>query len=469
MRYLISCGIALLTVVCCLSQNKQLLYGLENIPQSLLLNPGGEVNTDKHFGIPFLSGNHFNAGSSGVTVFDIFGDDGGDINAKIREKISELTEDDFFTATQQLELVNIGWRNLEGTYFSAGWYQELDFIAYFPKDLAVLATEGNNDFIGEPFDLGQVNARGDVTSVFHIGINKQVNKKLTVGARAKLYSSVLSISSTSNSGTFTTVPSENGLNVFEHRLQNIDLAFQGSGLASLNELDGSALTSTVIGRTIFSGNYGLGLDLGFTYQLTNKLQLSASAIDIGAIFHATDTETFRAKGDFTLNGIELVFPPLEDGESTFPYYDNLEDEFNQAVTVDTTSTSFVQTRPLKIYGQLAYNFGNFVGGEECDCLKKGQISRVNEAGVHLFAVARPRGPQAAGTLFYRRRFSANFTLKGTYTVDAYSADNIGAAVALDIGEFNFYIAADNLLDSGNIAKANSVSLQLGVNLKWDQE
>ncbi len=470
-RWILTYGVAALATFSCFSQNKQLLYGLENIPQSLMLNPGGEIDAQKHFGIPLFSGIHLNAGSSGVTVYDIFGDDGGDINTKIRDKISELDDKDFFTLTEQLEIVNFGWRSLEGTYFSAGWYQEADFIAYFPKDLAVLASEGNRDYINVPFDIGQVSARGDATSVFHFGMNKQLNRRLTIGARAKLYSSVISLSSTNNTGTFTTVPSENGLNVYEHRLQNVDVAFQSSGLASLTELSGNraGITSKIIGRSLFSGNYGLGVDFGFTYQLTDKVRLSGSALDIGAIFHTTDTETYRVRGDYTLNGIELIFPPIEEGEFTLPYYNDLEDEIEQVVKIDTISKSYVQTRPLKINAQLSYNFGKFIGGAACDCLEKGRIRRVNETGLHLFAIARPKGPQTAATFFYRRRFGSNFSLKGTYTVDSYSADNIGAAMAMDIGKFNFYIAADNLLRLDNLAKANSVSLQLGLNLKWDQE
>jgi hypothetical protein len=89
-------------------------------------------------------------------------------------------------------------------------------------------------------------------------------------------------------------------------------------------------------------------------------------------------------------------------------------------------------------------------------------------GIHLYAIKRPKGPQTAGTFFYRRRFGTNFSLKGTYTVDSYSKDNIGAAMVMDIGKFNFYVAADTLLRYENLAKANSVSLQLGLNLKWDQ-
>ncbi len=186
------------------SQNKQLLYNWEVTPQALLLNPGSLVLQDYHYGIPLLSQVYLNGGSSGMSAFDIFADDGVSINTKIEQKIFELTDRDFFTATEQLELLNVGWRTKNDNYISAGIYQELDFIVYFPKDFAILAWEGNKDYIGYPFNFDDISFRADLLTVFHAGINKQVTEKLTLGVRLKLYSSILNFTSTNNSGTFTT-------------------------------------------------------------------------------------------------------------------------------------------------------------------------------------------------------------------------------------------------------------------------
>ena len=121
------------------SQNKQLLYNWEATPQTLMLNPGSLVSHKYHYGVPLLSQVHLNAGASGVSAFDIFAADGIDINTKIEQQIFELSDRDFFTATQQLELLSLGWRTKNDSYLSVGIYQELDFIAYFPKDFAILA------------------------------------------------------------------------------------------------------------------------------------------------------------------------------------------------------------------------------------------------------------------------------------------------------------------------------------------
>ena len=106
MKYLITC-VFMFWIVSLLSQNKEVLYGLEETPQAMLLNPGSRISYEYHFGVPLLSHIHVNGGSSGVSVYDIFQESSLDINTRISNKIFELENTDFFTATQQLEILNL--------------------------------------------------------------------------------------------------------------------------------------------------------------------------------------------------------------------------------------------------------------------------------------------------------------------------------------------------------------------------
>lgn len=447
------------------AQNKQVLYGFKEIPQSLLANPGIQVPQKKHFGIPFFSQIHLNGGSSGVSVYDIFGDTGEDINTKIERKIFEMKNTDFFTATQQLEVLNFGWRSQKDIYFSGGMYQELDFITYFPRDLAILAWEGNANYFDYPFDLGEISTTGDLLTVFHFGANKNLTNKWTVGVRAKVYSSMMSFRSTNNKGTFTTrLADADAPNIYEHTVSNAEVMVETSGIASLEDnFSGGELLK----RAFFGGNLGAGIDLGATYAITSNWTASASILDLGVIFHAKDVENYRASGDYTLYGIELLFPPLSEGEGTFPYYDDLEDEIEREIPIDTLTKSYTQMRPLKFNASLEYGFGKVSGNSgECDCLKRGStVEREQSIGLHYYSILRPKGPQMAGTLFYYRRLFPFLAAKVTYTVDSYSFTNIGGGIVGDFGTFNFYLAADNMLHYGNLAKSKSISLQLGFNLK----
>ena len=57
-------------------QNKQLIYGFDEVPQNLLLNPGGVPQGRAYIGVPGLSGLHLNAGSSGFSLYDVAASDG---------------------------------------------------------------------------------------------------------------------------------------------------------------------------------------------------------------------------------------------------------------------------------------------------------------------------------------------------------------------------------------------------------
>lgn len=458
-----------LTGFLAVSQNKQLLYGFEDIPQSLLLNPGEQVLQKKHYGIPFLSHLHMNGGSSGVTAYDIFKEGNEDINDRITSKIFKMKNTDFFTATQQWELINFGWRGKNDIYFSGGIYQELDFIAYFPRDLAILAWEGNYDYIGYEFDLGELSTTADIMTVYHFGANKKINEKLTVGARLKLYSSMFSYRTVNNSGTFVTRQGdENSDNIYDHNIENADLSLQTSGYANLRDLEGTgAVAKEMLGRALLTGNLGLGVDLGFTYKINEAWKISASALDVGAIFHTKDVESYKIEEErYTLSGINLLFPSLADGDSTVPYYDDLGDELEQKM--DTLNTGYIQFRPVKINVGLSYGFGRFIPSGACDCLNMdNNTMHLQSLGLQFYSIFRPKGPQMAGTLFYYRRITEAFSAKATYTVDPYSFYNVGLGLSANIGTFNFYVAADNLLAYANLANAKSVSLQLGFNLIID--
>jgi hypothetical protein len=448
------------------SQNKQLLFGFNDIPQSVLINPSTTLNNNWFVGLPLSSHMHLNVGSSGVTAFDLFSDDNRDFSTKLRDVIFRLDANDFYTINQQVEIFTGGFSYGKGlekdNYLSFGMYLETDMIAYHPKDYAILAYEGNANNIGRVFDAGDLNARGEVISVVHLGTTKKVNNKLTIGARGKIYSSVFNINSTKNNGSFITQEGEN--NFLEH-IFNLDLSVQTSGIKSLTEDPNSDVSEdlkAIRKRVFFGGNLGLGLDLGVTYNATDQLKLEASIQDFGFIRHTKDIETYSVKGSYTYEGINPIFPDVADGQTAEEYWNEVADNFEDLFEVDSTTAKYTTWRPLKLNAALRYAFGKKVS-KDCDCLVD-DIGYVNEIGAQLFAVNRPKQPQLALTAYYYRRIFNGFRLKASYTIDSFSYTNVGLGVSTHFGPVNFYILADNLLEYQNLAKAQSASLQFGLNL-----
>ena len=186
------------------AQNKQLLYNFTPIPQSLMTNPGADVKYKYYFGIPLLSGVSFQVGSSGFSAYDLFANNGIDFNTKLRSVVYNASRNDKVTVNEQIELFSGGfklgdWMENKG-YISFGIYQEFDFISYVPRDIAILALDGNRDYLGRSFNLGDLNLKAEMVSVLHVGYHKDINEKLILGARAKIYSSPFNATSTKNSG-----------------------------------------------------------------------------------------------------------------------------------------------------------------------------------------------------------------------------------------------------------------------------
>ena len=202
--------IIILASINCFSQNKPILYNFTSVPQSLMTNPGSDVKYQWFFGVPLLSGISVNIGSSGFSAYDLFANNGVDFNTKLRNVVFSTSRRDKLAINEQIELFSGGFKIgdwQKSAYISFGMFQELDVLVYMPKDPAILALDGNQNYLGKIFNLSDLNVKGEMLSVFHIGYHKNISDKLIVGVRGKIYSSIFNLTSTQNSGYFYTIQS----------------------------------------------------------------------------------------------------------------------------------------------------------------------------------------------------------------------------------------------------------------------
>lgn len=462
------------------AQHKQLLYDFYEIPQSLLLNPGVKTPYKWHSGIPVLSGFSIQAGSSGISSNDIFANDGLDFTTKFRDRVvNGLSQNDDFGYSGQLEIFNIGFRSSKrpDDYYSFGAYGEGFTSIFWPKDLAILAFEGNANNLNRRFDLNHFTTQGEAVSVFHFGLNRKLNDRWNIGARAKIYSSVYEFKSKNNDGYFVTTLGDD--NILRNTLV-ADVTMRTSGVEEILDIIGedsvntqADLASLLINRSLFGGNLGLGFDLGFTHKLNENAVLTGSLLDIGFIYHNSDIKNYTLNGAASNEGIEFILPEDLNNLSSDVWQD-LIDEFERLIPFDTNSESYVSLRPVKLNLSYRYNFGSYNRkSKNCDC-GTAPVSNVedfdykNAFGAHLFAIHRPRGPQAALTAFYQKRIGRLLALKTTYTIDRYSLSNVGLGLNFQAGPVNFYILGDNLLGYQNIPASRYASLQFGFNIiSWN--
>lgn len=449
----------------CFAQNRELLYNFTSIPQSSLVNPGADVSYKYYFGFPVLSGVSANIGSSGFSAYDLFSDNGVDFNQKIRNVVNKSSSRDRVITNQQLEIFSGGFRvggRESRSYVSFGLYQEFDFFMFVPKDLALLALNGNRDYIGKSFNLGDLNMKAEVLSVFHVGFHKKINDKFVLGGRAKIYSSGANATSTKNSGYIYTGEEPGTPNLYNQIISsNLELRTSGLARFTKDEYEGNVV-SDIAHNTFFNGSLGLGVDAGITYYIKDNLQFTASVIDLGFVRQTKDIETLTYKGTYRYNGANPDFLGSDDPENVF-------DEFDRAIPRDTLYNKYTTWRPTKIYSSIQYSFGESRPDDECNCRGKANTYYKNAAGLQLFGMSAPREPLLAVTAFYRRNIFRKLDLKATYTIDTFSNTNIGLGLAGTIGPVNIYALVNNVLEYKDISKASSAAFQLGINFVFQDK
>jgi len=450
--------LCLLFHLSCFAQNRELLYNFTSIPQSSLVNPGADVSYKYYFGFPVLSGISANVGSSSFSAYDLFSDNGVDFNQKVRDVINKSSSRDKVVTNQQLEIFSGGFRvggRESRSYISFGLYQEFDFFMFVPKDLALLALNGNRDYIGKSFNLGDLNMKAEVLSVFHVGFHKKLNDKFVYGGRAKIYSSGANATSTKNSGYIYTGEEPGTPNLYNQVISsNLELKTSGLARFTKDEYDGNVVRD-IAHNTFFNGSLGFGVDAGITYYIKDNLQFTASVVDLGFVRQTKDIETLTYKGTYRYNGANPDFLGSDDPENVF-------DEFDRAIPRDTLHNKYTTWRPTKIYSSIQYSFGE-ERSDECNCHGTVEKFYKNAVGFQVFGMSAPREPLVALTAFYRRNIFRKLDLKATYTFDTFSNKNIGLGLSGAIGPVNIYALVNNVLEYKDISKASSAAFQLGIN------
>lgn len=454
----ISCILILVFSIACFSQNKQILYNFTSVPQSLLSNPGADVKYNWFVGIPLVSGFSLNAGSSGFSAYDLFANNGENFNDKLRKVVFSSSRNDLVATNAQLEIFSGGFKlrgSQENAYLSFGMYEELDVLAYMPKDYAILALDGNKNHLGKLFDLSDLNAKGELLSVLHVGYHREINHKLILGARAKIYSSVYNFSSINNSGTIYTRAGTNS--IYDQGITS-DILVNSSGLVkyinNYNNYKGDIKTD-IINKSLLGGNLGLGFDVGLTYYPQENIQFTASLIDIGFIKQTKEIESYSLKGTYDHIGLRPDFV----GSNSVK---NFVSEFLNAMPLDTLHTKYTTWRSLKFNTSYQYSFGDG-RSSGCNC-GENEAKYTNSVGAQLYVMTTSRTPLMALTAYYRSQILESLEMKATYTIDSFTAKNLGLGLSTTIGKVNFYLLADNLLEYVDVSKANSLSFQLGLNI-----
>ena len=461
------------------SQNNITLFDFANSPQTLLLNPAYDIEAQYHVTVPIFGSNKISLESSGITLSDLFANNSTPFQDKVQNTIYQLTDKDFLLTNQKMEILNIGQRIKRDLYISYGLYEELDLYMSFPVELLKLPFEGTN-FSGKEYGLDGFNLQTNLLSIYHVGVQKKYSNQLSLGVRLKFYNSAFDFSTRSIKGSFKT--DINNDNTITHSLNDFDLVIKTTGLPIkidndlkiirdnnnnilLNDNGKNITISDFISRgnilknTFFSGNKGIGFDLGATYKI-KKIQLSASVNDLGFIYNSKRTQTYSYKGDYVKESLAFEY----DSSNPLNYLDLLINDIDDTNPINIQEKSYISLRPFQVNLFATYAFGG-IRNNQCQYLKSAYSYKpIDKIGAHIYTQYRPNNILYEASIFYERKITNGLLTRINYTVNSYSASNLGLAVSGQVGKLNLYAGFNNVLALTNLAKANTISAQVGINI-----
>jgi hypothetical protein len=451
------------------AQHNQVMYYM-NLPQNHFLNPARRPTNAVYVGLPVLSGIKVNTGNNFFDLSDIILNDPlSDSlitilhpNYNIDDFLATLNEQNYLEASAAVQLLGVGFNIGKDGYMFIDINDRAEGNLTIPGDLFTLIFKGNESFAGSTIDLSSLGGRMQYFREAGIGFSTPISNKLRLGFKGKMLFGVGSVSVDNNALAISvgedyahsfeadvTVNMSAPLTVTEDADNNID------GI----EFNDSELQSTSQQIAYFTGlkNLGFGLDIGAVYDITDRISLSASAVDLGYIKWKDYVNNINVQGEFSFEGLDMT--EVVNGDKTI---DELGQEMLDSLenSIEITHT----TDPFTTWLSPGLTFGGSYRLNKTFSL--GLLSYTKFVGSNVREALTFSGNINLGTAI-----SAGIS----YTLSSGRYDNLGIGLAARAGIFQLYMVADRIplafndLDTGDSTipvppKLNIVNFRVGLNL-----
>lgn len=442
-------------------------YHMFGVPQANQLNPAFQPGCNGYVSMPFAGRIRFAVESNSVTYGDIF-----EWNSADKKYISFLHPDGnkqkFMDALKPVNLI----RAEAGTsLISAGWRKEQMFFTFsfsehylqgfsFSKDMAEFMVYGN--LYNDNFNFSDLGVNMSFYHQLAFGASYNLDDEMWFGVRAKLL--LGGVNSTTRSSDIFLKTSTDEWQVksdvlVEASIPYLDdlpvddegyLDFDSLGNADFDLLFGFPAgipdLLTPSGLSVLAGtkNPGFAIDLGFNYVPIEKLNVSASVVDLGFIRWKNYVYNFQQNLDYTFQGIELKLD--EDYSPGEGLLDSLQNDMRVKVTKEPYTTMLRG----KVYLGVAYDL----------------TERVRFGGVFRTRIYNYK--------FYNQyTISANvqpismFSASLSYSIYNNSYMNLGLGLSMRAGPLNLYFITDQAPSAYFWPQEfTSLNFRFGLNIVW---
>ncbi|CAG5085492.1 DUF5723 family protein [Parvicella tangerina] len=398
------------------AQEDFLLYSFDNLPQGHYINPAFKPKSKGFLAMPMMN-TYLGASHSGfklTNLVQIRPDDSLELRPDIA--IDKMADLNYLKGMVNNEIIGFGFTAKE-SFLSFSVTNKASFRLMYPKDLFRLAFEGNGStLLGERANMDGFGV--DMLSYleFAVGYSRAFNEKLRIGTRLKYIQGL---------GAIYTKHSELGLHTDE---TTFDLTLDGQ--LTLNTSNTGIMLDTnfnglEVGDFTSFPNHGIGIDLGGSYQLNEKISLSSSVLDLGVIKWNSNVRNYASDSvSFTFKGVDINEFLSDSSDVLQSIQDSLAGEFGYS----SNEESFTTPLFTRIY----------IGGNY-------QITEKIGVGVNWYSEFIHRRYRGALTLSGNAQVTNWFRVGLNYSYYSRDYFNIGLGFAINGGPVQFYAISDNLL------------------------
>ena len=470
-------------------QQDFILYHMPSIPQITQVDPASMPDSKLDIGLPIISsvyGSAFNTGFSFGDIFNLQNNGSFTPNMDFILDSKKMRDNNFFILNGSTDLLFLGFKK-NSNFYSFNITEKFDFTFNYPRDLVVMALEGNgNNLLGKRASFDGLGIDFTHWREYAIHWVHDVDHKFSYGARLKYLYGMENFRTDVSYMGLTTDQNTHALTFdmnFDLRSSGLPLVMIGNdslgrkkALGAIDTDDDemmaeAGLSSGNINNYMFNRkNTGLGIDLGFNYHLNDKVLLEFSVLDLGFINWNSYTANSRLqKWDYTYSGIDDPITILGDGAGVDLLKQILEDSIDASFmnNYSYTNDSYRTYLRSKIYASVEYivDHNNFVS-------------------LSLYSsFVRKRWRRGLG-IAYNYHLKNFLSATASYSIYNRSYSNLGFGLSLNLGCFEIYFLTDNVLAFGmlnvrdNIAnntsqvdarKVRNGQFHAGINLTFGRE
>ncbi len=295
-----------LTVISGSAQQLRTAYFMENSPARTALNPAFRPERG-YVSIPVLGAVNASYTTNGIAVDNILFPKNGktvtfmDNSVNTESFLNNLKDNNQINAEFGTQILSGGWYAGKGFWTVDVSLKGLANVRV-PKTMFEFMKRGNTAE-GTAYDIRDISAYAESYLETGVGYSRPITEKLTVGGKVKLLLGVGSMDANithlhavmndtkwSVTSTGTMSASMKGL------VPEMETDEQGREYISSFDFDSPGLSG-----------FGMGVDLGATYQLTENIILSAAVLDLGFVSWNKSGNTFgEVNGTFDFYGFDLA-------------------------------------------------------------------------------------------------------------------------------------------------------------------